>query len=152
MENENTVLAGRKYLKVVGILLIVFGGISTVVTLISVPVLLGAIALFSIYYGGGVVILTYVVVIFSVAAAAFMLVTGILGVKNSRVKEKAGTCAKFAILLMALAVASEILTIVYSLSTDQEISIVGSVFSLALGLVLPILFYIGAKKNMESPE
>ncbi len=124
---------GKGFLKVCGILMIIFGGISIVLSLIafagvSVLVALGAKA--------GVL---YLSCVFSLVSAVAELVAGIIGVKNCGDTSKAGVCMAWGIVVAACCV------------LGQVISVIGggkfSVFSLILGLVLPVLYIIGAAKN-----
>ena len=75
-------------------------------------------------------------------ALVVAFVAGIIGVANAKKPEKAGTCMGWGIVVAALCVAGSILTVVGGSSFP--------VFSLILGLVLPVLFIIGAAKNKQA--
>ena len=69
----------------------------------------------------------------------FLKVTGIL---NAEKPQKAKTCIVWGALVAVLSVAGTILGVVGGGDF--------SVFSLILGLVLPVIYIIGAVKNMQS--
>ena len=132
---------GKGMLKVVGILFIIFGGIS---------LLLGILALFGAISGGvinGVEIQTGAsagTILFSailvIVLAALDLCVGIIGVKNCDKPEKAQTCFVLGVLLIVVVLVSAI------------INIIGGKFvwyATLIGLVLPVLYLIGALKNKE---
>ena len=68
-------------------------------------------------------------------------VGGIIGVKNWNKLEKAQTCMVWGILAIALCVLSQILNLAGGGSFN--------VVSLATGLVLPVLYLIGALQNKK---
>ncbi|MEG0829916.1 MAG: hypothetical protein RSD88_05425 [Anaerovoracaceae bacterium] len=135
-------MKGRKYLKVVGILLIIFSAISVVVSLFG---MLGGGVLAvagedDAAIGGGVLI-----AIFGIALilAAFQLIVGIIGVKGCDKPEKAGLCFKLGIVLVVLVLISTISSIATA-GFDGSI-----VVSTIIGLILPVLFCYGAKLNQQ---
>ncbi len=130
---ENSMNApGKGLLKVSGILLIIFAAISILILVIGIVAAaalgsqLGAVV-------GGVAILT---LILGLVASAFSLIMGIMGVKYADVPSKAQVCMVFAIIAIAL----------------QLVNLfTGSSFVMALiGLVLPVLYLIGALKNKQA--
>ncbi|MGN0396302.1 MAG: hypothetical protein ACI4EF_13145 [Coprococcus sp.] len=126
---------GKGFLKVCGILMIIFGSISIVVSLIAFS---GVAVLAAL---GASSAMLYISCIFSLASSAAELVAGIIGVKNCADSSKAGVCMTWGVIVAACCILGQI------------ISIAGggkfSVFSLILGLVLPVLFIIGAAKNKQ---
>ncbi len=147
MANQN--LPGRKTLKVVGILQIIFGGLGTLINLLGAATIIASLAyLQSVGYAvsGGVI---YASVAVSVAYSIFVLVAGILGVKYSNRKEKAKSCMTIGIILMVAAVLSSVLSYIAT-SALGTTNIASLILGLAFGLVLPVLYYVGAKKNMQA--
>lgn len=140
--NANPAPKGAGFLKVVGILMIIFGGIGIIVAIVA---LLGIGALNVLTSEAGVSVnygLAYVGAILSLLSAAFELVAGILGVKNAKKPEKAGVCMAWGIVVACMAVLGAVFT-----------AVAGSdfpVFSLLLGLVMPVLFIIGAALNKKA--
>ena len=129
-------MQGSKFLKVTGILMIVFGAIALVVAIIAFAGI-GVLAAM----GASSALLT-VSVIIALAGAALELVAGIIGVKNWNKLEKAGTCIAWGIIVIALCIISNILTVV----GGGEFSIV----NLLTGLVIPVLYLIGGIQNKKA--
>ncbi|MGN0601869.1 MAG: hypothetical protein ACI4I7_04085 [Oscillospiraceae bacterium] len=136
---ENNTAKGSGFLKVTGILMIIFGSIALIVSIVAI---LGIAALAYISSGEMSSALLYTAGVLSLISAVAEFVTGILGVKNCKRPEKAGTCIAWGIIVIVLSVAGSILTVVGGDSFP--------VFSFLLGLVMPVLFIIGAVKNKKS--
>ena len=83
----------------------------------------------------------YASVALMIVSAVTQLIAGIIGVKNCKKPEKAGTCMVWGIIVAVLCVVGTILNSVGGGSF--------SVFSLMLGLVLPVLYIIGAAFNKK---
>lgn len=139
---NNTELKGRLMLKVVGILYIVFASFSILAGLVAIAggAALGIAGGESLALGLGAlaVILGFVAILSSV----FGLVVGILGVKWCNRPDKAGTLFVLGIVLIVLAA----LSLLSSFSGDSSASVVSSL----LGLVLPVLYTLGAWQNKQS--
>lgn len=132
---EQTTPKGASFLKVTGILMIIGGGISLIVAIVA---LLGIAALALLGASSGML---YAAGALTLVSAVAELVTGIIGVANAKRADKAGMCMAWGIVVAVLCVAGCILTVV----GGGEFP----VFSLILGLVLPVLFIIGAAKNKQ---
>lgn len=126
---------GAGFLKVTGILMIIGGGISLIAAIVA---LLGIATLALL---GASSALLYAAGILALASAVAELVTGILGVVNANRPEKAGLCMAWGIVVAALCVLGCILTVAGGDGFP--------VLSLILGLVLPVLFIIGAAQNKQ---
>lgn len=143
---------GTGKLKVVGILFIVFGAIGAVIYAMALA-------------GGGLLMSTgsslattaeeadmvakgsAILMVGSAIAliwAIIQLVTGILGVKNCSVPEKAKTLLILGAILIVFSLVSNIVSIVSGGIT------ISNVISLVGGCILPIIFMIGAKENMNA--
>lgn len=83
--------------------------------------------------------LLYAAGVISLVSAVAELIAGIVGVKNCKKPEKARTCVVWGVIVAVLCVAGSVLTVVGGNSFP--------VFSLILGLVLPVLYIVGAIKN-----
>ncbi len=124
---------GAKFLKVTGILMIIGGILGIILGIIA---LLGVAALVALGASSG--LLTFAAVL-SLVSAIVQLIAGIKGVKNANKPEMAQSCIVWGAIVAVLSVVGNILTAVGSGSFD--------VTSLLLGLVLPVLYIVGAVKN-----
>lgn len=127
---------GAGFLKVTGILMIIFGALSIIVSIIAA---IGVAALLLISDGAVSSTLLYTAVTLLIVSAVAELVAGIIGVVNCKKPEKAGTCIAWGIIVAVFCVAGTILQSVGGGSF--------SVFSLISGLALPVLYIIGAVLN-----
>lgn len=132
---EQTTPKGASFLKVTGILMIIGGGISLIAAIVA---LLGIAALALLRASSGML---YAAGALTLVSAVAELVTGIIGVVNAKRADKAGMCMAWGIVVAVLCVAGCILTVAGGGDFP--------VFSLILGLVLPVLFIIGAAKNKQ---
>ena len=130
-------MKGRKFLKVTGILMIIggaFGIIGGIIALIGA----GALAAVLETSAGGLMLASALIL----ASAVFQLIAGIMGVKNCDKPEKAQSCLVMGIIVAILSVAGNVIS-----------NVLGSDFNIinyATGLIIPILYIIGAVKNKES--
>lgn len=140
---------GSKFLKVTGILMIIFGSLAIVVsiiTLIGIGALntasdaLGITSLInSTQYNFGML---YTAGFISLLSAVIELVAGIMGVANAEKPEKAKTCMIWGILVAVMCIVGCIFTVIGGQSFP--------IFSLLTGLVVPVLYIIGAYKNQQN--
>lgn len=133
---------GSKMLKVTGILMIIGGALALVIALIAVIGIAAAASLAAGALGGGIIALAVIASILALLGGGIELAAGILGVKNWNQPAKAQSCIVFGAIIIALSVLSNIL----NLASGSEFNL----FTLLLGLVLPVLYLIGAVqlKNM----
>lgn len=130
-------MKGRKFLKVTGILMIIgaaFGIIGGIIAMIGV----GALAAVLETSAVGLMLASVLVL----ASAVFQLIAGIMGVKNCDKPEKAQTCLVMGIIVAILSVAGNVISNL--LGSDFN------AFNYATGLVIPVLYIIGAAKNKET--
>lgn len=130
-------MKGRKFLKVTGILMIIgaaFGIIGGIIAMIGV----GALAAVLETSAVGLMLASVLVL----ASAVFQLIAGIMGVKNCDKPEKAQICLVMGIIVAILSVAGNVISNV--LGSDFN------AFNYATGLVIPVLYIIGAAKNKET--
>ena len=135
---ESTKTKGTGFLKVTGILMIIGGAVSIILSIIAA---LGIAALAYISDGTVSSALLYASVILMIVSAVAELVAGIIGVANCKKPDKAVSCIVWGIIVAVLSVAGTVLNSVGGGSF--------SVFSLILGLVLPVLYIIGAAFNKK---
>ena len=129
-------MKGRKFLKVTGILMIIggaFGIIGGIVAMIGA----GALAAVLETSAGGLMLASALIL----ASAVFQLIAGIMGVKNCDKPEKAQSCIIIGVIVAILSVAGNVIS-----------NVLGSDFNIinyATGLIIPVLYIIGAVKNKE---
>ena len=135
---ESTKTKGTGFLKVTGILMIIGGAVSIILSIIAA---LGIAALAYISDEAVSSALLYASVILMIVSAVAELVAGIIGVANCKKPDKAVSCIVWGIIVAVLSVAGTVLNSVGGGSF--------SAFSLILGLVLPALYIIGAAFNKK---
>lgn len=128
-------MKGKGFLKVCGILMIIGGAISVILSIVAV-IGASAVAAAAAYLGLDVGTIVFASIL-ALVGAGLELATGIVGVKNAAHPEKANSCLVLGIIVAALSLISNIIYF-------------SGVFSLLLGLVLPVLFVIGAVLNKQS--
>ena len=126
----------NEFLIVTGILMIIGGGLSIILGIIA---MLGVALIVSALGTEEMLGLLIFATILALLGAIVSLVAGILGVANAAKPEKANICIVFGILAAMLSVLGNVLT-----ATSGGTF---SVFNLILGLVLPVLYLIGAFQN-----
>ena len=130
-------MKGRQFLKVTGILMIIggaFGIIGGIVAMIGA----GALAAVLETSAGGLMLASALIL----ASAVFQLIAGIMGVKNCDKPEKAQSCIVIGVIVAILSVAGNVIS-----------NVLGSDFNIinyATGLIIPVLYIIGAVKNKEA--
>ena len=130
-------MKGSKFFKVTGILMIIFGALALILSIVAA---IGLAALASLDLNTWQYTLA---VILMLVGSIFELIAGIVGVKNCNKPEKAGTCMVWGIIVIALSVLSNVLTLV---GNPDNFSIV----NLLTGLVIPVLYLIGAVMNKKA--
>ena len=129
-------MKGSKFLKVTGILMIIggaFGIIGGIVAIIGA----GALAAVLETSAGGLMLASALILV----SAVFQLIAGIMGVKNCDKPEKAQSCMVIGVIVAILSVAGNVIS-----------NVLGSDFNIinyATGLIIPVLYIIGAAKNKE---
>ena len=131
-------MKGSKFLKVTGILMIIGGAIGLILGIVALVSTAGLAAL----VGSSGLGLLYAASSLALVGGALEMVAGIVGVKNCNKPEKAGACIGWGVVVAVMSVLSNILNVVAGGSL--------SVPSLLLGLVLPVLYIIGAAMNKKA--
>lgn len=126
------------FLKVTGILMIISGGISIILSIMG---LLGVSMLAAVLGSEANMGLLVFASVLALISSVISLVAGILGVKNAAKPEKATVCIVFGILTAVFSVLGNVLTVAGGGSF--------SVPNLLLGLVIPVLYLIGAFQNKK---
>lgn len=133
---EQTTTKGATLLKVTGILMIIGGAISVVMSIIAVA---GIAAIAYLSDGAVSMGMLYASTALMAVGSVAELIAGILGVANSKKPEKAKTCVVWGVIVAALSVAGIVLNAIGGGSF--------SAVSAVTGLVLPVLYIIGAARN-----
>lgn len=106
--------------------------------LLAIIALSGVAAIIALGLGNAMLYISSIVLL---ASSVAQLIAGIIGIKNCKNPEKAQSYITWGIIVAALCVLGEILSIIGGGSF--------SFFSLLLGLVLPALYTVGAIKNKQ---
>lgn len=130
-------MKGRKFLKVTGILMIIGGAFGIIGGVVA---MIGAGALAAVLETSAVGLMLASVLV--LASAVFQLIAGIMGVKNCDKPEKAQACLVMGIIVAILSVAGNV--------TSNVLGSSFNILSYATGLVIPVLYIIGAAKNKET--
>ena len=130
-------MKGKMFLKVTGILMIIGGAFGIIGGFVA---LIGAGALAAVLETSAVGLVFSSVLI--LASAIFQLIAGIMGVKNCEKPEKAQSCLIMGVIVAVLSVAGNVISNVLGSSFN--------IMSYATGLIIPVLYIIGAAKNKET--
>lgn len=131
---------GRQFLLVVGILFIIFGGFGVLAafgglgTASSWNVIFPTSLPWGVYYG------------FALIATSFRVFAGIMGVMNAGKPEKASLLRLLGIVAAAFVVIDALAAFILF---PNALGGFTAIFGLIFGLVLPVLFIIGAQKNLQ---
>ncbi len=139
-------MQGSTFLKVMGILMIIFGAIALVMGIIAlagVGVILAYAGVEGTLFAGLFTFASVLVLL----GAAMELIAGILGVKNWNRPERAGVCVGWGVAILVLCILSNLSTIISSANIPGAAV---NYFSVLLGLVMPVLYLVAAVqcKNM----
>lgn len=140
---EIKISKGAGFLKVVGILLVIFGSIAIIMSLILIT---GAAALIAINLAAGIETNSYEyyagTIVYTLSSIA-ELVCGIIGIRNCKKPEKSTKCLVWGIITIVLGIAGSVLM---SIAAATKINIINILFV----SVCPTLFIIGAILNKKS--
>lgn len=126
------------FLKVAGILMII-GGVFTIIFSILAVIGVGALAAtLGAEVNMGLVMVSSIL---SLVSGVVSLIAGIVGTKNANKPEKAMTCIVFGGLTVLLSLLGSILNVI----GGSQFSVVG----LITGLLVPVLYLIGAFQNKK---
>ncbi len=129
-------MEGSRFLRVTGVLMIIFASVALVAAVFAV-IGIGILA------AGDVPIGRFIVT----TSAAFLgavaeFVTGILGVKNWDHPERANVCIGWGITVIALSLIADALVFAFFPEYFQ-------IASIAIGLIIPILYLLGSFQNRK---
>ena len=121
---------GSTMLKVCGVLMIIGAALGLLVYVLA---LAGAAIL-----GGAAAAIAFIFMFMGIAGAILQLIAGIQGVKNWQNPQKAGVCIVMGAIVAGLSAISNI----YTMAQSGEVG--SGLFGLLLGLVIPVLYIVGA--------
>ena len=133
-------MEGKNFLKVTGILMIIGGAIAIITSVLSLITIITMIAV--IVYAGFSPLLAWITVILAFGGSILELIAGIMGVKYCDDPQKAKMLLGYGVIIVAICILNNIIGLIIGAGF--------SVVSLLVGLVIPILYIIGASKNMKS--
>ena len=133
-------MEGKNFLKVTGILMIIGGAIAIITSVLSLITIITMMAV--IVYAGFSPLLAWITVILAFGGSILELIAGIMGVKYCDDPQKAKMLVGYGVIIVAICILNNIIGLIIG----TEFSVV----SLLVGLVIPILYIIGASKNMKS--
>lgn len=141
---------GKTLLQVVGILLVIFGVLSFLMSLISIATLgmmegeVGDIMEQSLA-ATGITMEAYKISIYlSAVASVLNLIIGIIGIVNCNKIKRANICFVCGIILLIWQLGND----VYAAVTTGISGL--TIISMIIGLVLPVLYFWGAVKNRQA--
>lgn len=142
---------GKTLLKVVGILMVVFGVLSFLTNLVNFA-MLGTIGegemgelLEQTITASGITVEAYRMSVYITAAGSLLnIVIGIIGIVNCNKIQKAGVCFVCGIILILWQLGND----AYS-AISAGVNVVNIVFMI-IGLILPLLYFWGALKNRQA--
>ncbi len=132
---------GHKFLKVTGILMIIGGALAAILGIIAIIGVAALAYIASAQEEAGILYASSGLVL---ASGIVELIAGIIGVLNAEKPQKAKTCIVWGALVAILSVAGVILSVAGG--GDFSVS------SLVLGLVLPVLYIIGAVRLQRNKK
>ena len=127
---------GSKFLKVTGILMIIFGAIALVTSIIAI-LGLGVLEALGLPMG-----LLWASGIIALVGSVAEFVAGIIGVINWNKPDKANTCIGWGIAVALMCIVSNVLTLIGYPESFSVLSVIS-------GLVVPVLYLIGAFQNKK---
>lgn len=144
---------GKVLLKVMGIIMIVGGAISVIVSIFLAIAAAGLIAV------GGPALLI-IGVILTILGSVAELIAGIICTKNAAKPENATKCMVWSIIVLVLQLLGVILVLAGSAAMVKELTAQGvqasinstpsTIISIVVGIVIPVLAIIGAVMNKKS--
>lgn len=141
---------GKGILKTAGILMIVFGGLFAL-AFIAYIAIIGFIAAISGVNDGRAAGFGYfaVLFVFFLLFAAFCIVTGAIGVHNSKRPEHCTSCLVMGIVVLTFIVGTLVIYLV-----EDMVGFSLWIFALVglIGIVIPTLYIIGAAMNLSSAK
>lgn len=136
---EQSTAKGAGFLKVTGILMIIGGAIGIIFSIIALLGIAALATLADTHYELGML---YAAGAVALVGSIAQLVAGIIGVANCKKPEKAMTCVVFGVIVAVFNVAGVILNVAGGGSFNFV--------SLITGLILPVLYIVGAYMNKKA--
>ena len=131
---------GSTFLKVTGILMIVFGAIALIVSIIAI---LGIAALAAFNDGTYDMTMLYVGGVFALISAVAEFVAGIIGVINAKLPHKANTCIVWGVVVAVMCIAGEIISMI----GGSQFNVFSLICGLSICMIISPAIHITATNN-----
>ena len=145
-------MKGKGFLKVTGIIMIIFAGIALIGEIISLIVGARIMEYYTAQAGASLAaakIVVYGLIAGSIILSGLQLFTGILGIKNCSKPDKSTICIVFGSIILAIDLIGYVITLIIGMGMPAVLIVLGSIMSL-IGMALPILYIIGAALNKKA--
>ncbi len=87
--------------------------------------------------------------VFAIIISLVELIAGVLGVKKSGVPKSAKPCIVFGVMLILITIVNIIYGMIVNTAEFNFSAVMSNLFSCISGLIVPILYLIGAYKNIK---
>ena len=138
-------MQGKNFLKVTGILMIIFGAIAILGDLFA-GIICTACAAAVTDGSAGVIAVAIVGSIIGCAGGILELIAGLIGVKNCDNAGAAGKCLVWGIIVFVI----ELVSVIMTIASGTDNSAVSIVITIISGLAIPVLYIIGAVLNKKN--
>ncbi len=145
-------MKGKGFLKVTGIIMIIFAGIALIGEIISLIIGARIMEYYTAQAGASLAaakIVVYGLIAGSIILSGLQLFTGILGIKNCSKPDKSTICIVFGSIILAIDLIGYVITLIIGMGMPAVLIVLGSIMSL-IGMALPILYIIGAALNKKA--
>ncbi len=144
-------MKGKGFLKVTGIIMIIFAGIALIGEIINL--IIGARVMDYYTAQAGASLAAANIVVYSllgggIILSGLQLFTGILGIRNCSKPDKSTICIVFGSIILAIDLIGYVIMLIVCASMPGVLILLISIMSL-IGMALPILYIIGAALNKK---
>ncbi len=144
-------MKGKGFLKVTGIIMIIFAGIALIGEIINL--IIGARVMDYYTAQAGASLAAANIVVYSllgggIILSGLQLFTGILGIRNCNKPDKSTICIVFGSIILAIDLIGYVIMLIVCASMPGVLILLISIMSL-IGMALPILYIIGAALNKK---
>ncbi len=144
-------MKGKGFLKVTGIIMIIFAGIALIGEIINL--IIGARVMDYYTAQAGASLAAANIVVYSllgggIILSGLQLFTGILGIRNCSKPDKSTICIVFGSIILAIDLIGYVIMLIVCASMPGVLILLVSIMSL-IGMALPILYIIGAALNKK---
>ena len=145
-------MKGKGFLKVTGIIMIIFAGIALIGEIINLIIGTRVMDYYTAQAGASMAaakVVVYGLLAGGIILSGLQLFTGILGIKNCSKPDKSTICIVFGSIILAIDLIGYVITLIIGASMPAVLILLVSIMSL-IGMALPILYIIGAALNKNA--